>query len=165
MPPLTFKPIPDHEPGIVFSLLQHAYAGMSQHDPEFIKYWEPFWKVYDEYIFKYPDTVGACGFISYADEQVVGFASWDPRKYPTCLIGHNVILPAFRRNGYGTQQMNEALRRIRIRGFSKVIVTTNEHPFFAPAQRMYQACRFVETRRFIGEDALQSRMIEYELPL
>lgn len=163
--PLTFRPVPDHEPGIIFSLLKRAYADMRRQDPDFYTYWEPFWQVYDEHIFKYPRTVGECGFVSYADDELVGFASWDPRQRPTCIIGHNVILPEFRQNRFGMQQMTEVIRRIRARGFSKAVVTTNEHPFFRPAQRMYRACGFTETRRFIGDDPNHSPMIEYELLL
>ena len=44
-------------------------------------------------------------------------------------------------------QIEEVLRRFRVWGFRKAIVTTGDDPFFQPAQRMYEACGFVEVAR------------------
>jgi hypothetical protein len=50
------------------------------------------------------------------------------------------------------------LRRLPVK---RVIVATNEHPFFMPAQKMYLACGFAENRRYPGGPDPAYRMIEY----
>ncbi|MEW5802056.1 MAG: GNAT family N-acetyltransferase [bacterium] len=159
---LILKPLTAHKSGIIFNLLKESYSGLAKIKPGYISEWEKDWIEYDNEIFQHPDTVGACGFISYLDTEIVGFASYDPRKYPTGIIGHNCILPQFRGNGYGKQQINEILRRFREMNFEKVMVSTNEHEFFYPAQRMYLACGFSEKRRFHGGENRDYVMIEYE---
>lgn len=162
---LFFKPIPEHDPGTILHLLRTAYAGMLHYDPDSVRRWEPGWKEYDAEIFKYPDTVGSAGLISYAGPDMVGFASWDPRQWPTGIIGHNCVLPEFRRKGYGKQQILEIARRFRVGRFTKAIVSTSDHPFFMPARRMYASCGFREVRRFAGEEGAPIQMIEFELKL
>jgi len=110
-------------------------------------------------------TVGACGFISYSTTKIVGFGSYDPSKYPTGVIGHNCILPKFRGNGFGKQQINKILNRFRELKFEKAIVSTNKHEFFHAAQRMYLACGFKEMRRFQGGGNRNYVMIGYEREL
>jgi len=162
---LTFKPFTNHNPETILTLLRESYKGLAKIKPEYISEWEKNWVEYDREIFQYPDTVGACGFISYSGTKIMGFGSYDPRKYPTGIIGHNCILPQFRGNGYGKQQINEILKRFRKMNFKKAVVTTNEHKFFYPAQRMYLACGFRETRRFLGTGNRDYVMIEYERAL
>ena len=41
------------------------------------------------------------------------------------------------------------------------MVTTGEHKFFLPAQKMYVSCGFKETRRFFGDTDLSFREIEF----
>lgn len=159
---LTFEPIPGHAPGVILCLLRAAYAGMLQYDPDFIHKWEPGWKEYDDEIFKYPDTIGKAGFISYAGSDIVGFSSWDPRQWPIGIIGHNCILPEFRDRGYGKQQIKETIKRFQAGFCTKAVVTTSDHPFFLPARRIYESYGFRETRRFT-EGSLP--MIEYQLIL
>lgn len=165
MPPLTFKPLSEHKPGTIFTLLRESYKGLAKIKSKYITEWEKDWIEYDNDIFQYPDTIGSCGFVSYLGIEIVGFASYDPRKYPTGVIGHNCILPQFRGNGYGKQQINEILERFRKMNFKKAIVSTNEHKFFYPAQRMYLTCGFREVRRFLGEGDRDYVMIEYERPI
>ena len=57
------------------------------------------------------------------------------------------------------------LRRFRGLGIRTALVTTTEHPFFLPAQRMYVACGFREVSRLRSDDALPYRLIEYSLEL
>ena len=110
--------------------------------------------------------MGACGFISYLTTEIVGFASYDPRKYPVGVIGHNCILPQFRGNGYGKQQINEFLYRFRKLNFTKATVSTGEHEFFYPAQMMYLNCGFRDIRRFPGREGNRDYVIvEYEREL
>ena len=55
------------------------------------------------------------------------------------------------------------LYRKRNKHFEKVIATTGEHPFFEPAQNMYQACGFQESKRGTGDECSQYGTITYEI--
>ncbi len=44
-------------------------------------------------------------------------------------------------------------------------MTTGDHPFFRPAQRMYQACGFQEVGRGCRDPRTTLPMIDYELLL
>ena len=144
---LEFHKFGKYKAGIIFSLLYQSYKAYFQYDPDCESGWKQAWEEYDKSVFGNPETVGACGFISSVGAQVIGFASWDPRQYPCGIIGHNCILPEFRGNGFGRQQVKEVLRILKSKMFSEIIVTTGGHDFFKPAQKMYKACGFVEFER------------------
>ncbi|HEX2908368.1 MAG TPA: GNAT family N-acetyltransferase [Phototrophicaceae bacterium] len=163
---LQFKKFGDHHPGQLFSLLYRSYADYLKADPGRQAAWPADWKQYDQDVFAYPDTVGKCGFVTWLDNQIIGFASWDPRQFPALgIIGHNCIVPEFRGNTFGKQQIAEILHRFQIAGFQVAQVTTNAHPFFVPAQRMYQACGFREVNRRIIPADPPYPVIDYELAL
>ena len=154
---LIFRPITEHNPGTIFSLLRDSYA------PIWNERLEANFRRADRETFANPDTIGLYSFITCLDDEPIGFACYDPRPGPDlAIIGHNCILPRFQRQGFGSQQLAEIIRRLRERGFRKVTVTTSDHPFFVPAQKMYSACGFRELRRF-GQQPDQT--IEYQLDL
>ncbi len=160
---LCFTAFAGHEPGTILSLLSHSYAAYLALDPEAARTWPADWATYDWEVFQHTDTVGACGFVTCLDGEPVGFASWDPRGYPTAVIGHNCILPAFQGHGYGTAQIRRVLELLQARGFRQARVTTGDHPFFLPAQRMYEACGFREVARGHGDPRVSLPTIGYEL--
>jgi GNAT superfamily N-acetyltransferase len=163
---IAFTPFAQHKPGIVVSLLSQSYAAYLALDPQAAQAWPAGWAAYDQDVFRFPDTVGACGFVTCLQGQAIGFASWDPRAFPAYgVIGHNCILPAFRGNGYGTAQIRRVLDILRARGFGEARVTTGDHPFFRPAQRMYEACGFQETGRSLGDPHSSFGTIHYRLSL
>jgi GNAT superfamily N-acetyltransferase len=162
---LSFKPMPGHERGAILRLLQESYNGLAQIDRHSLSRWELDWRKFDDDIFNHPDTIGASGFVTYQGKTIIGFASWDPRKHPTATVGHNCILPAFRRRGYGKQQIEELLRRLKSLGFTKARTTTGDHPGFLAAQRMYLACGFRETRMFSDNTKTGWKMVELEKEL
>lgn len=101
------------------------------------------WADYDDAVHTERDTVGDSGFLTMLGSEVIGFASWDPRGWPNLgRIGHNCIDPAYQGQGYGRRQIEEILRLFRRKGFRRVQVRTDEHPFFEPARRMYERCGF-----------------------
>ena len=107
------------------------------------------WENYEEEVFKNPLTVGKCGFLSYYEDNLIGFASWDPRQRPNIgIIGQNCILPKFQGRGFGKIQVKEIMRILKRDKFQNVKVTTGEHEFFVPAQKMYESCGFKEKRRY-----------------
>jgi GNAT superfamily N-acetyltransferase len=163
---IAFTPFAQHRPGTIFSLLSQSYAAYLAIDQEAAQAWPANWASYDGDVFRLPDTVGACGFVTCLHDQAIGFASWDPRAHPACgVIGHNCILPAFRGRGYGTAQIRRVLDILSARGFRQVRVTTGDHAFFEPARRMYEARGFREVGRSRCHPHSAFGTIDYELPL
>jgi hypothetical protein len=56
-------------------------------------HWKPeqhTWEQYDHEVYRHPETVGACIFLSRLNGIIVGFGSWDPRQTPRYgIVGHN----------------------------------------------------------------------------
>lgn len=150
-------------PGVIASLLKRSYADLVAREPALWKGEETRWEQYDCEVFRQPDTVGACVFLTGLDGLIVGFASWDPRQGPRYgIVGHNCILPEFQGRGFGREQIREVLRRFQSLGIQTARATTCDHPFFAPAHRMYQACGFREVRRIPWDRDPGRMIIEYE---
>lgn len=163
---IEFTSFHQHSKGLLVSLLSHSYADYFQYDPECKEVWQKDWEAYDRDAFQYPDTVGACGFVTSLEGRAVGFASWDPRQLPDIgIIGHNCILPAFRGNSYGKRQIAKVLDILKERGCRTACVTTGEHLFFRPAQRMYLSCGFREVKRSSAHPHSEFGTIDYELSL
>mgnify|MGYP000418683726 CR=1 FL=1 len=164
--PLRYTTPFDREPGIIAQLLEQSYAGLVEAEPEL---WQPEqenWKQFDREVFSNPGTVGACCFLSWWKTEIVGFFSFDPRQKPTLgIIGHNCVLPRFRRQGFGKQQIREIIRRFKQMGIKRAMVSTSSHPFFKPAQRMYLACGFEEVARKPWTGDVQQNMVRYEMRL
>jgi GNAT superfamily N-acetyltransferase len=161
---IDFAPFAKYEPGLISGLLFESYAPLLEELPE-AKVSELLedWRGYDAAVFDEPNTVGACGFVTRLGDEVVGFASWNPTRWPSVgIIGHNCILATYRCRGYGRRQIEEILRRFTEAGFHKASVQTDEHPFFAPARRIYLHCGFEEVARHPGELVDEYAMIEYE---
>ncbi len=160
---IQFTSINKNEPGILASLLWDSYEELINSDP---LYWEPEvhkWHQFDRDAFEHPETVGSCVFLSWSDDKLVGFGSFDPRQgLEYGIIGHNCILPRFRRNGFGKQQICEILRIFQSEGIKTALASTSENPFFLPAQRMYLACGFQEKRRVHNQIDSGYNMIKYQ---
>ncbi|MGD9124835.1 MAG: GNAT family N-acetyltransferase, partial [Desulfarculaceae bacterium] len=111
---LSFTSAFEQERGIIARLLNQSYAGLVQAEPEL---WEPEkknWEKFDQEVFENPQTVGACTFLSWCGQDLVGLFSFDPRLRPTYgVIGHNCILPEHRNQGFGKQQIGEVLAHFR----------------------------------------------------
>jgi GNAT superfamily N-acetyltransferase len=159
---LEFRPITEHEPGILASLLERSYAEIASADVRFLENERSKWLAFDTEAFGNPDTVGRCVFITCLNGTPIGFGSFDPRQGPEMgVIGHNCILPEYRGRGFGKAQIQEIVRRMRALGIRNAVVTTGESRLFAPAQRMYELCGFRETRRYVQSPDDGFRLIEY----
>jgi GNAT superfamily N-acetyltransferase len=156
--------LPDRaEPGVLVSMLRRVYAPLMESDPETWGQEQAGWAEFDREVFQNPETVGACTFLTWSGDQLVGFGSYDPRQRPRFgIIGHNCILPEFQGRGFGSAQVREILRRFESMGIELARVSTGEHPFFIPAQRMYVAGGFREIRRLPWPRDPQQRIIEYQ---
>lgn len=165
-PEPRFTPIFEHRPGLLFDLLSQSYQELLLADPVHWAGERAGWRQFDQEAFSNPDTVGRCVFVSTVGGLPVGLGSYDPRQAPELgIVGHNCVLPEYRGRGIGKQQIREILRRFRALGIRRAVVSTGEHPFFQPVQRMYLACGFVETKRFAGGPDPRYRVIEYEREL
>ena len=160
---LQFKSINNQKPGILASLLRQSYVDLIKADPIHWKPEENDWNEFDRDAFGNPKTIGACVFLSWHGKELIGFASFDPRQAPEIgIIGHNCILPEFRGRGFGKQQIYEILDRFMILGIQKAKVTTNDNPFFVPAQRMYKSSGFHEIFREPWERDRAQSLIHYQ---
>jgi len=160
---LQFSSLKHHEPGVVSSLLHRSYQELVEAFPE---HWSPeqaTWDDFDRTAFDCPDTVGACTFVTCLGGEPVGLGSFNPTKGPgTGEVGHNCILPGFRKRGFGKRQLDEIVRRLRGRKAERILATTSEHPFFLPAREMYLSFGFKETGRREGGPDPGFRLVDYE---
>jgi GNAT superfamily N-acetyltransferase len=151
------------KPGTIADILKACYASLVASDPDLWSNETEGWERFDIDVYEDPAAIGECTFLSWVDEQLIGFASYDPRQWPSVgIIGHNAILPEFQGRGMGKKQILEILQRFRKMGFKKAKVSTLDHPFFIPAQLMYIACGFCESRRIPWEGSPKYKLIEYE---
>ena len=121
------------------------------------------WKGTDNETFNNPDTIGRYTLFSYIDNQLIGFITWDPRNIPyEGVIGHNCILPEYRGHGYGKEQIKKVMDIFLSCSTTVVKVTTDDHPFFVPAQNMYLSYGFLEVARSKSNDFGGINLIHYE---
>jgi len=160
---ITFTSPLEHKPGIIADLLRRSYAELVSADPKYRQQEETKWDDYDREVFQYPDSVGACVFLTWSDKNLVGFGSYDSRqKTQFGIVGHNCILTQFRGKGLGKRQIKEILRRLQSMNIKTARASTLSHSFFIPAQGMYVACGFIEKRRHPWDIDPSRDIIEYE---
>jgi GNAT superfamily N-acetyltransferase len=156
----------EREPGIIAWLLNQSYAELIRAQPELWESERKNWEETDKSVFENPDTIGACSFLTWYGTNIVGFFSFDPRPQPAyAVIGHNCILPEFRNQGFGKRQIAEILHQLRQRRIRQARVSTNDHPFFVPAQRMYISCGFVELERIPWDRNPKQNIIHYNVKI
>lgn len=160
---LQFTSIHNQIRGLLSSMLSRRYADLIAADPIYWKEEERNWIQFDHDAFSNMESVGACVFLSRHDQEIIGFGSFDPRQRPAVgIVGHNCILPKYRGQGFGKQQIMEILRRFFSMGIKSARVTTNDNSFFIPAQRMYLSCGFKETGREACKNNPNQGLIHYQ---
>jgi len=98
---LTYTSPLEVGPGIITRLLGESYAGLVEAEPETWEAEKMNWEESDRNVFKNPDTVGACTFLTWCGPAIAGLFSFDPRSRPAYgVIGHNCILPEYRKQGF-----------------------------------------------------------------
>ncbi len=139
------KSISGYLKGTIKFLLEASYKPFHLEFPEYMdENMKSFFEC-DSFFYDNPEIAEKCSFISEYEHKVVGMCCWDPRNFPVAIIGHNCILPEFRRLGLGKEQMRVALRILKEKGFKMVRVSTSLMEFFIPAQKMYTGVGFEET--------------------
>jgi GNAT superfamily N-acetyltransferase len=157
---LIFNESTKYKPGIVSELLSICYADILDEDLK------KQFRRFDGDVYKNPDTIGACTFITTLGPDIVGMASYDPRQAPKIgTIGHNCILPEYRRKGYGSKQIIEIVRRLKSIPVERITVSTSEDPFFEPARKMYISCGFGETEIKKKHPHDPYKMVYYEMKI
>jgi GNAT superfamily N-acetyltransferase len=161
---IAFVPFLGYRQGSIAELLVESYAELLRElSPTRAEGLRSEWEQYDAGVYRLPDSVGACGFFTRLEDEVIGFGSWDPRGWPEVgEIGHNCVLPSHRGRGYGQRQIEEILRRFRSGRFRRARVRTDGHPFFGPARRIYEKCEFKEIGREPGTLVEGYETIVYE---
>jgi len=162
---LSFTPLSGRETTDIVSLLTDAYLPYREAHPLVYETWRLHWLEYQQMVDAYPESVGECGFYTCFNKEIIGFASWDPRRFPCAEIGHTCIRRQWQGRGYGILQLHEVLRRLQQQHFQRVTAATMEELFFLPAERMFLSCGFAEKRRFVGGEKRKARFIEYEMSL
>jgi hypothetical protein len=112
MKPIGLRFTPPHAagPGVLAATLKRVYAPLVESYPETWGREQAGWEEFDREVFQNPETVGACTFLTWLDNRLVGFGSYDPRQRPRSgILGHNCILPEFRGRGFGAAQVREIL--------------------------------------------------------
>ena len=100
------------------------------------------------------------GSVTTVDGEPVGFISWDPRHRPEYEeIGHNCILTKYRHRGYGTLQLEEAVRRILLDRPKRIVVTTNAA--LVPARKMYERVGFRKTGERPSPASFAGNLLDY----
>jgi len=157
---LTFTSPHGQKPGVLATILKKSYAELLESDPTHWSPEIPKWDQFDREVFEYPDSAGACVFLSWSDDQLIGFGSYDPRRKPEFgIVSHNCILPDFRRRGFGQQQVEEILRRLQGEGVITAKTSTLDG---SPAQHMHLACGFHEKGRTPWDGDPSKTVVEYE---
>ena len=133
----SFQKITLFPRGTLAALLRDAYSFDSRWEVAYGGSWREF----DAFFFDHPEIADRCGFFSVLDGVPIGFVSWDPRRLPESVeIGHNCIRSGWKGRGFGTRQMQEAIRRISVARPRKIFVVTSAP--LLPAQRMYERAGF-----------------------
>lgn len=152
---IEFQKINHFPKGTLYRLLCAAYA----YDRRYQNTNDANWHEADRFFYENPSVADSCGLITVLEEEAIGFACWDPRGLPACAeIGHNCISPGYKGRGYGKLQLQEALKRIRMRDPQKIIVTTNID--LIPARHMYESAGFTAVRTWKSK---HFEHIDYEL--
>ncbi len=164
---LIFKPIDCFPKGTIFNLLSDSYLDFHNNYPEYLSENTKSFSECDTFFYEKIKIGLNCCLITVFQNLPIGMVCWDPRESPICNIGHNCIIPNHRSNGFGKEQINNALKIIAMNGFNICRVSTGLMSFFEPAKKMYLANGFKETRRDLLSNGIikMHDMVYYELNL
>lgn len=157
---IAFRKTSEFPKGTFYNQLVDAYS-FNDHCKEA---WNDVWMEYDHFLCSNPDIADRYSFITTLDGIPIGHISWDPGNRPDFVeIGHNCIITEYKGNGYGKQQLQEAVRRIKeYKDVKRIVVTTNA--FLQAAQKNYESAGFEKIRERINhETPFSGNYIDYEM--
>lgn len=159
---IEFKKFTDFPRGTLYDILQDAYS----YDPRNKEIWDANWQESDAFFYDNPEIAEKYGLVTCIDDYPIGFVTWDPRNAPDYVeIGHNGIRSAYKGNGYGHLQLQEAIHRIcAYDGLKRIIVCTNSN---LVAPRNYESVGFRLYERKVNEteSAYAGDYLYYEINL
>ena len=155
---IEFKNITWFPRGTLADMLADAYGS----DPRWAAERREAWRTFDDFFFDHPEIAEKYGFVTTIDGEPAGFMTWDPCKRPESEeIGYNCILTRYKRRGYGTLQLREAVRRILLSDHpQRIVVTTNAS--LLPAQKMYERVGFRKTGERPSPVSFAGALLDYE---
>jgi len=154
-----------YQPGDLFNLIYSSYKELIKgYSPKNRQKYIGEWKKFDKNAFNNLD-IGKCVFVTCCNGKPVGVVSYDPRNFPEYgVIGQNCVIPSSQGQEIGEKQVLEILRIFKENHCRVAKVTTGDHPFFVPAQKMYLSGGFKEAKRR-REDDKDFGEIDYEVNL
>lgn len=159
---IEYKSFTDFPRGTMYSILKDAYS----YDSRNIKIWYDNWKEADTFFYDNPEIAEKFGLVTCLSGKPIGFVTWDPRNQPEYVeIGHNAIIEAYKGNGYGHMQLEEALYRIKqYPGLKRIIVCTNDK---LVAPKNYESVGFslYDRKENRTESAYNGDYLYYEIVL
>lgn len=158
---LQFNSIGSYKKGDLCTILCQSYEQLLEQDIRNKEKYLENWKQFDDDSFNLSE-VGKCVFVTCLNNKPIGLFSYDPRQFPEIgIIGHNCILPEYRKHGYGKEQIKYLLKIFRDHQCNVARVETGSIDFFFPAQKMYQSLGFKAVGRQFDKIWFYD-VIEYE---
>ena len=109
---LRFSDIRQAPAGTLVALLSEAYAPLLSLAGDSGRGEMAKWQEFDDLAYS-SSVVGRCVFLSWSDDTIAGFGSFDPRGAPQFgTVGHHCVLPSFQRKGFGRLQLQEIVDRL-----------------------------------------------------
>lgn len=159
---IEFKKFTEFNRGIMYDILKDAYS----FDKRCQLIWDNNWRESDDFFFNNPNIAEKYGLVTCLLGEPIGFICWDPRNFPEYVeIGHNGIRTKYKGNGYGKEQLQEAIRRIKkYKGLKEIRVSTNRN-LIAP--KNYESVGFTiyESRSNHTESAFTGDYLYYKILL
>jgi GNAT superfamily N-acetyltransferase len=138
---IILKPVTSYKKGTISDILKLSYQDLISSFPNLKMELYARWEQEDQDAYDNP-VISDHVLFSCLNDTVIGYFSWDDRKYPTGIIGQNCIIPSQRNRGYGKRQIEAIEEKFRLSGFREISVLTGNHSFFYPAHRMYLSSGF-----------------------
>lgn len=148
--------------GTLYDILCDAYS----YDTRNREIWDRNWRDTDDFFYDHPGIAEKYCLVTCLDGNPIGFVSWDPRNCPDYVeIGHNGIREAYKRQGFGHLQLEEAIKRIReYEGLRRIIVCTNSK-LAAPRNYESVSFRLAGRKENRTESAYTGEYLYYEILL
>jgi GNAT superfamily N-acetyltransferase len=158
---LRFSDIRQAPAGTLVALLSEAYAPLLSLAGDSGRGEMAKWQEFDDLAYS-SSVVGRCVFLSWSDDTIAGFGSFDPRGAPQFgTVGHHCVLPSFQRKGFGRLQLQEIVDRLTSSRTTELRASTLGIPFFAPARRIYELLHFEVSGRSAWERDPNVEIVHY----
>ncbi|MBQ4284679.1 MAG: GNAT family N-acetyltransferase [Lachnospira sp.] len=159
---IEFRRFTEFPRGTLYDILQDAYS----YDSRNRELWDENWRESDDFFYDNPNIADNYGLVTCIDNMPIGFVTWDPRHRPEYVeIGHNGIREKYKGKGYGREQLEEAIRRIKgYEGLQRIIVCTNSN-LIAPKNYESVGFKLYDRKKNDTESAYTGDYLYYQIVL